>query len=252
MLGYTDENDFPNFLSSFVKAIHPDHVQYEVGCFINHMFDKTGQTPFNIESRMRKKNGEEIYFNTFGATVRDHEGNPLRMVGALLDITEDKKHLDMLKQREIDMENLLATVKESEQASKEKNHWYESLLDAFYESQMTATDMNKKITFLNNAALKTLGKTREETIGKYCGDVWNVDICKDNRCGIECLKRGEGKSLFHVGDKTFTSFVSYIKDLSGKDIGHIEVISNISDAMNREQEITKLNTMLEKEKKKKK
>ena len=234
MLGYTDENDFPNFLSSFVKCIHPDHVQYEVGSFINHMFDRTGRTPFNIESRMRKKNGEEIYFNTFGATVRDHEGNPLRMVGALLDITEDKKHLDMLKQRELDMENLLAKVSKSEQAFKEKTHWFESMLDSINDSQITVTDMDKKITFINQTALNMLGTTREKVLGKHCGEVWNVPICRNERCGIECLKRGEGKTMFRVGDKTYTTYVTYIENLNGKRIGHIEVVSNITDVIKEE------------------
>jgi len=43
------------------------------------------------------------------------------------------------------------------------------------------------------------------------------------------MKRGEGKSVFHVGDQTFTTFASYIKDLNGNNIGHIEVVSNITE-----------------------
>jgi PAS domain-containing protein len=31
--------------------------------------------------------------------------------------------------------------------------------------------MDKNITFLNQAALTILGKTRKEVIGKYCGNV---------------------------------------------------------------------------------
>ena len=85
---------------------------------------------------------------------------------------------------------------------------------------------------------------------KYCGDVWNVDICKDHRCGIECMKRGEGKSVFHVGDQIFTTFASYIKDLNGDNIGHIEVVSNITEetrksAYNKE-EVKKLSTNISK------
>jgi PAS domain-containing protein len=74
-------------------------------------------------------------------------------------------------------------------------------------------------------------------MGKYCGDVWNVDICKDERCGIECLKCNKGKSEFQVGDVTFTTLASYIKDSEGNNIGHIEVVDNITKIANKDFEM---------------
>jgi methyl-accepting chemotaxis protein len=94
---------------------------------------------------------------------------------------------------------------------------------------------------LNLAALKIVKKTREEVIGQYCGDVWDVDICKDERCGIECMKRKKGsKSVFQVGDETFTTHASYIKDRNGKEIGHIEVVANITKPEYSEKALNKL------------
>jgi len=129
-------------------------------------------------------------------------------------------------------------------ASKNATHWYLSILDA-YELPISVTDMQKNITFLNKAALTILGKTREETTGKYCGDVWGVDICRDNRCGIECMKRGEGKSVFNVGDQVFTTSASYIKDLNGNNIGHIEVVNNITAERRHEEELRHRETALQ-------
>ena len=130
--------------------------------------------------------------------------------------------------REAELQDVLEKSQKSEKAFEGKTHWYEALLDAFEETPISVTDMDKKITFLNKSALTILGTTREATMGKYCGDVWNVDICKDERCGIECLKRGKGKSEFQVGDTTFTTLASYIKDSEGNNIGHIEVVDNVT------------------------
>jgi PAS domain-containing protein/HAMP domain-containing protein len=141
-----------------------------------------------------------------------------------------------MRRREDELNNTLEKMKgmvSDGEHFKDKVHWYEALLDAFIESPISVTDMDKNVTFLNQAALNILGKTREEVVGKKCGCVWGVDICKDERCGIEYLKRGMGKSVFNVGDAIFTTDASYIKDRNGNNIGHIEVVANITESTNK-------------------
>jgi len=138
-----------------------------------------------------------------------------------------------MRRREAELQMVLKKSQNSENEFREKVHWYEALLDAFEETPISVTDMNKNLTFLNKAALTILGTTREATMGKYCGDVWNVDICKDERCGIEYLKCNKGKSEFQVGDNIFTTLASYIKDSEGNNIGHIEVVNNVTGIVNK-------------------
>ena len=135
------------------------------------------------------------------------------------------KHIEKMKVHEEEMYRREIELNESKANS---SHWFQTLLDAIDDRPISVTDMDKKITFLNQAALNILGKTREEVVGKFCGDVWGVDICSDGRCGIECMKRGEGKSVFEVGDKKFSTTASYIKDKDGNNIGHIEVVEDIT------------------------
>ncbi|MCL2039010.1 MAG: methyl-accepting chemotaxis protein [Bacteroidetes bacterium] len=128
--------------------------------------------------------------------------------------------------------------------------WYEAILDAFVDNPVSITDMNKNLVFLNECALKVLGKTKAETIGKNCGTIWGVDICKDERCGIEYLKCGKGKSTFNVGDAIFTTNASYIKDRKGNNIGHIEIVDNVSQITHlteyNKQEVERLATNIKK------
>ena len=90
MLGYADTNDFPNILSSWSDCIHPDDRAGILDKFEKHIMDTTGKTPYDIEYRMFKKNGASAYYRDTGETIRDEKGEPLRVVGALLDITETK------------------------------------------------------------------------------------------------------------------------------------------------------------------
>jgi PAS domain S-box-containing protein len=90
MLGYTDERDFPNILSSWASRLHPDDVDRTVTAFMNHLNDRTGRTPYNIEYRLQLKTGEYRWFIATGATSRDRNGVPLRVAGALRDIDNEK------------------------------------------------------------------------------------------------------------------------------------------------------------------
>ena len=90
ILGYTDETDFPNIISSWSDLIHPDDKEMVFTAFYNHLNDRTGQIFYNVEYRIRMKNGEYAYFRDYSEAIRDENGNPLHLVGAVVDVTETK------------------------------------------------------------------------------------------------------------------------------------------------------------------
>ena len=90
LLGYTDKTDFPNTMNGWSDRLHPDDKERTLDVFIRHVLDRTGKTPYDIEYKLLKKNGEYAHFKAFGATVRDKEGYPLRVAGAILEIKEEK------------------------------------------------------------------------------------------------------------------------------------------------------------------
>ena len=100
MLGYENETDFPGILGSWSDLLHPEDKEMTLKALKNHLFDKTGQTPYDVEFRLLKKNGEYTYYRTSGETIRDNEDRPIRIAGALIDITETKNIiLDSERQR---------------------------------------------------------------------------------------------------------------------------------------------------------
>ena len=88
MLGFTSEEEFPNLLSSWSNRLHPDDKERATKAFFDHIVDKTGKTPYDIEYRLLHKKSYYAYFHASGVTIRDKEGNPLRVVGSSKDITE--------------------------------------------------------------------------------------------------------------------------------------------------------------------
>ncbi len=112
----------------------------------------------------------------------------------------------------------------------DKSYWYESMLDAI-PFPVSVTDTEMRWTFINKAAMEVTGKRREDALGKQCRD-WGADICGTDRCGIECLKRGQSTSRFtHPGlERDFQVDAAYLTDRTGTRTGHIEVVQDVTEA----------------------
>ncbi|ABD41143.1 methyl-accepting chemotaxis sensory transducer with Pas/Pac sensor [Methanospirillum hungatei JF-1] len=108
----------------------------------------------------------------------------------------------------------------------DKVAWFESILDAI-PFPVSVTDLNMNWTFLNPATAKMANVDKKQAIGTQCNR-WNANICRTKDCGIECLRAGKRETFFEQEGGFFKVDVGYVKDASGKDIGHVEVIQDIT------------------------
>jgi PAS domain S-box-containing protein len=90
LLGYANVQEFPDVLDSWASKLHPDDAQRTVDAFTAHLTDRTGRTPYDLEYRLLCKDGEYRWFRARGQTKRAADGTPLRVVGALSDLTLQK------------------------------------------------------------------------------------------------------------------------------------------------------------------
>ncbi|KAF6571815.1 PAS domain-containing protein [Paenibacillus polymyxa] len=90
MLGYQSEKDFPNVLDSWSSRLHPEDYDRSLAELSDHLLDFTGKTPYDVQYRLRLKHGEYRWFRATGTTIRDQQGEPLRIAGALLDVHDQK------------------------------------------------------------------------------------------------------------------------------------------------------------------
>ncbi|WP_342416324.1 PAS domain-containing protein [Paenibacillus sp. FSL R10-2782] len=97
MLGYQSEKDFPNVLDSWASRLHPEDYDWVLAALADHLLDHTGKTPYDIQYRLKLKHGEYRWFRATGTTIRDEQGMPLRIAGALLDVHDQKIKSDELE-----------------------------------------------------------------------------------------------------------------------------------------------------------
>ena len=86
LLGFETVEEFPDVLDSWASRLHPEDRERSLTAFGNHLNDRSGKTPFDVEYRLKIKSGEYRWFRARGQTKRDPDGAPLRVVGALVDI----------------------------------------------------------------------------------------------------------------------------------------------------------------------
>jgi PAS domain S-box-containing protein len=89
LLGYRDEDDFPNVLSSWANRLHPDDRAHTFKALRDHLDDRSGRIAYDVNYRLARKDGEYRWFRARGETLRDEEGMPLRIAGSMTDITEE-------------------------------------------------------------------------------------------------------------------------------------------------------------------
>lgn len=86
LLGYTTAEEFPNTLESWTSRLHPEDSTRAIGAFVAHVDDRSGKTPFDVEYRLKHKNGLYRWFRGRGQTRRAEDGSAQRVVGAITDI----------------------------------------------------------------------------------------------------------------------------------------------------------------------
>ncbi|PID41866.1 MAG: chemotaxis protein [Gammaproteobacteria bacterium] len=89
MLGYHNEQDFPNVLDSWGSRLHPDDSTPTFALFSRALEDKTNQTAYQPTYRLRLKGGSYRWFKADGLIKRDADGKPLLIAGSLTDIHEE-------------------------------------------------------------------------------------------------------------------------------------------------------------------
>ncbi|MCL2631118.1 MAG: ATP-binding protein [Firmicutes bacterium] len=195
LIGYSNETDFPNELSSWINRLHPEDKQRTLNAFENHMTDRTGKTPFDVEYRLLKKNNEYSYYRATGETMRDENGKAIRVAGALMDITQAKNALiEMNKARDA-----------AEVASRTKSAFLANM------SHEIRTPMNSIINFAELARYGDIPKKTREYLGRIDDSAkWLLNIINDI---LDISKIESGKVVLESVPFDLPDVFSYCRSL---------------------------------------
>jgi PAS domain S-box-containing protein len=184
ILGYGDE-EIPNDLDVWATYVHPDDKQPVMEAFQAHLEGKTPK--FIYEHRMLHKEGSVRWILARGTAMRDAQGNVVRVLGTDADITLRKR---------------------AEEALRESEKRYRDLVDNATDI-IYLTDVNGYFTFANPTAIRIMGYSEEELIGKLYLELIRKDYCKDT-------ERFYGLQFVEKIPNTYYEFPAITKD--GKEI----------------------------------
>jgi len=95
MIGF-NKDDFEGRVDEFWNRMHPDDIG-ATRLYTNSYID--GKIPeFSVTFRMQHKDGHWVWIHSRGKLLRDDKGNPLRLIGAHMNISLDKEYELKLKE----------------------------------------------------------------------------------------------------------------------------------------------------------
>ncbi|MHA2265441.1 MAG: PAS domain S-box protein, partial [Candidatus Thorarchaeota archaeon] len=139
-LGYSSQEFVPQY-EDFIKLLHPDDTDFVLAAVDAAL---KGERDYSVDHRMIASTGETVYMHSHAEVSRNDLGEPVRMVGTMVDIT-DKKMVD--------------------QALRESEGRYRSLTQAALDG-IIGIDEKGDITFWNKGATRIFGHTEKEAVGQ--------------------------------------------------------------------------------------
>lgn len=116
MIGYKDEQDFPNVLSSWSSLLHPEDHDRVLEQFYAVITDRTEEDLYDVEYRLLTKKHGYRWFRTKGKLSRREDGTPITYVGMFMDITDIKDTDEMLMEQYKFLEEALINAQQASQA----------------------------------------------------------------------------------------------------------------------------------------
>ncbi len=222
------EGTFGGAYEAWARAIHPQDKAYTEGEIQAAL---RGEREYAPEFRIVRPDGAIRYLKADSQTFRDEDGQPLRMIGTNIDITERKR-----------MEKALE-VSEQE---------FRSLAESSPDF-IIRYDIKHCMRYLNRALSHFLGlASADEVIGKQPIEVW-----PDGRFAIidgvaaRVIKTGNAETVesmmpAETGEYRFHQIrVVAERDVAGQIVGTIALGRDITERRRMEDEIRKLNQDLE-------
>ncbi len=146
LLGF-EEDEFPPVLASWADRLHPEDHARVFQALRDHI---EHQVPYEVESRLRTKQGEYRWFRAKGQGIFDEQGVFVRGGGTIRDITEEKEAEDVLKRKHA----LLTAV-------------VEGTSDIIF-----MKDQYGRYLLVNSTGAAVLGCRIEEIVGKTDGELF--------------------------------------------------------------------------------
>src|SRR5262249_7897795 len=219
-LGY-ERPDLPTDHETSMALVHPDDRAPLEEAMRSYLAGETSK--FEIECRVRHKDGSYRWMLTRGVAVRDAGGKPIRFVGSAVDITDRKRAEEALRESEErfrgTFENAAVGIAHADPAGR----WLR----------------------VNQKYCEIVGYPREELLQRTFQDITHPDDLATNLEVWAALKRGESpnfslekRNLRKDGSLVWVEvFTSLQRDAAGEAAYAITIVQAISERKRMEGEL---------------
>jgi PAS domain S-box-containing protein len=216
------------------QLLHPDDQPRALNAWNSAV---AGLAPYDLEYRVRRKDGEFEWFKVIGQPILDENSSIVRWFGVGLNIE---------------------SLKKAEAAIREREEWWSVTLSSIGDA-VIATDTQGKITFLNPVAENLTGWLLAEAFGKAVSHVFHI-VNEESRQVVEnpvarVLKTGAIVGLANHtllikkdgGEIPIDDSGAPIRDAEGRILGAVLVFRDISERRIVEKKLQTLNESLERQ-----
>jgi PAS domain S-box-containing protein len=199
--------EFPATFEGYLQRVHPGDRDRARAAVERALAERS---TFSLQERVVRADGETRWVQTNGEVLLDHAGQPVRMVGACLDITKEK-----------------STHEEQARLSQAVEHAAESVF---------ITDPQWTIVYVNPAFERITGYTRAEAIGQTPRDLLSAGHQDESfyRGMSETLARGAPWKGHFVnrrkdgGALEEDATISPVRDSTGQVVNYVVVKRDVS------------------------
>lgn len=224
-----DRDHFPASYQAFLQVIHPDDRE-----MVHHAYQQSlaNRTPYSIEHRLLFADGRIKYVHERCETCYDAQGNPLRSLGTVQDITESKQAQAALRQSEEFTRIVLDTVDEG----------------------FIVVNRDYRILSANQAFCAMVEAGEEEIVGRHCHAITHCAArpCfeRDEQCPVQAaFAEARSQSTTHVhldaaGKQRFVELKAFpVLDEKGEVTSVIETINDVTEKRKLEEQFRQAQKM---------
>jgi PAS domain S-box-containing protein len=217
-LGYADQEIADDY-TEWESRVHPDDLA-RARKTVRECLADASSTTYQLEHRLRHKNGSYRWILARGVAVRDATGRPYRMAGSHTDITPRK---------------------EMERRLQDEEALYHSLVETL-PLNIFRKDREGRFTFGNGRFLSTLGRTLDQVRGKTDFDFYPSALAEKYRA--DDLRVMKTQELFeateeHVrpdGDKIYVQVLKTpVYDAKDRVVGTQAIFWDVTDRKHAEE-----------------
>src|SRR6056297_184961 len=226
MLGY-GEDEIENTFEGWKKLWHPEDTPKIEQAIEDYLQGR--RKYYQVEHRLRHKNGEWRWILTRGTIAKDEQGEPVRWIGTNIDITATKQLQEDFRKTSDFLDTVLESIRDG---------------ISVLEPDMTIRHVNRRMEEWYGPA--------DTLIGKKCYQVFQnrARMCKDCPVARVMESKQPASSIVHWGPAQGIEWVeSYGYPMfdkeSGEVTGVIEVIRDITEQKQAAEAVSEANWHLE-------